>query len=1041
MRRLLATAVMACAALAMSAPPAPAAGLVVDSVEPGYAADMAGLRAGDLLVAWREERGQRRHGPLLSPFTLDEIAGDALIRGPVTLEARRGGRLLHIPLPADAIGFEMETHPRFAPDVERLYRQGRRLVQGGDGQRGTALWRQAAARLAGDGPEAEASRCFLLARIGEAWADLDGLEESRQAFAEAQECVERRGFAWTAALLQWQGRLELDGGHHDFAEEVLRAALDLHLEAAPRGLSSLGLERALFSLAARRGHMDEALERIDALVERCRREVPGSLALAEMNLRLAWVRQVRGEPEAAEPAIQEAISLAERAGPDTATWVSAMSSRAGGLLNAGLPGAEHYFRLAYERQSRWAPEHVDTVRTLINMAAANSASGDVAASLQWLERAVRLADTPRVAPTVLPTMRAVMLGGLAAAHEALGRPRAAAALNERALRAVETAAPGFFRVASIRARLGRLRQRLGEPDRARALVYSALDHCEVHQPGSPTHGLALLDVGEVSLAQGDLEAAEEAYAQAVAILEPMMPMAPELAQARAGQARVALRRGGSGPAEGHLRAAVVVIESGRQEAGRTDEARALFASRLYGVYQDLVDLLAGQGRVAEAFEVLEQSHARALLALLAERRLLDLDLPPELEAERKRLDTAYDRARRDLEEADDGPAREKARARLLDLRDRQQGLAVQIRQQAPGLASFRYPQPLAAAAVAALLDPGTLLIAYSVGGRQTVAFALAVPEDGGPFALRSEVLPLADAALRRRAGAWRRRLESGVPDPALAREARALYDLLLRPFAPELARARRLVLVPDGPLHGLPFAALHDGTRFLVQALPSSVAPSATLAAQWAQGRGTSTWGPPVLFADPGGSGAVALPGSRAEAAAIADRFPASIRHVGHAATEERAKALARGARFVHFAVHGVIDASSPLDSGLALRAGGREPGENGLLQAWEILERLRLDTDLVTLSACRSAYGAERAGEGTMGLVRAFQYAGARSVLASLWSVGDRSTAELMRRFYTGMASGKPKADALRTAQQAAIRRGWHPARWASFQLYGDWN
>ena len=121
------------------------------------------------------------------------------------------------------------------------------------------------------------------------------------------------------------------------------------------------------------------------------------------------------------------------------------------------------------------------------------------------------------------------------------------------------------------------------------------------------------------------------------------------------------------------------------------------------------------------------------------------------------------------------------------------------------------------------------------------------------------------------------------------------------------------------------------------------------------------------------------------------------------------------------------------------------EAGENGLLQAWEIFEQVRLDAELVTLSACQSGLGTEVAGEGLIGLTRAFQYAGARSVLASLWSVSDLSTAELMARFYRALRKGQPKDTALQEAQLAMIRGEagltlkenrdlTHPCHWAAF-------
>jgi CHAT domain-containing protein len=107
------------------------------------------------------------------------------------------------------------------------------------------------------------------------------------------------------------------------------------------------------------------------------------------------------------------------------------------------------------------------------------------------------------------------------------------------------------------------------------------------------------------------------------------------------------------------------------------------------------------------------------------------------------------------------------------------------------------------------------------------------------------------------------------------------------------------------------------------------------------------------------------------------------------------------------------------------------------------VFEGLRVDAELVTLSACQSALGRERGGEGLLGLVRAFHYAGARSVLASLWSVSDRSTADVMHAFYGQLRRGVGKDEALRQAQLGLLRAGdarAHPFHWAAFQLSGDW-
>jgi len=151
----------------------------------------------------------------------------------------------------------------------------------------------------------------------------------------------------------------------------------------------------------------------------------------------------------------------------------------------------------------------------------------------------------------------------------------------------------------------------------------------------------------------------------------------------------------------------------------------------------------------------------------------------------------------------------------------------------------------------------------------------------------------------------------------------------------------------------------------------------------------------------------------------------------------------------LHFACHGIVDDTFPLESALVLSVpeAPSPDKENGILQAWEIFEQLRIDADLVALSACDTGRGQTLAGEGMIGLVRAFHYAGARTVLASQWPVGDASTADLMTAFYRRLRDGAPYDEALRAGQlellasaESAGPDRSHPFYWAAFQLIGDW-
>lgn len=146
--------------------------------------------------------------------------------------------------------------------------------------------------------------------------------------------------------------------------------------------------------------------------------------------------------------------------------------------------------------------------------------------------------------------------------------------------------------------------------------------------------------------------------------------------------------------------------------------------------------------------------------------------------------------------------------------------------------------------------------------------------------------------------------------------------------------------------------------------------------------------------------------------------------------------------RVLHFATHAFLDSNHPELSGIVLSMVDRQGRpQDGFLHLHEIYN-LKLNADLVVLSACRTALGREVRSEGLVGLTRGFMYAGAPQVLASLWDVRDRSTAELMRRFYEALLRrGRPPGAALREAQLSMLRdpRWSNPYYWAAFVMEGE--
>jgi CHAT domain-containing protein len=186
------------------------------------------------------------------------------------------------------------------------------------------------------------------------------------------------------------------------------------------------------------------------------------------------------------------------------------------------------------------------------------------------------------------------------------------------------------------------------------------------------------------------------------------------------------------------------------------------------------------------------------------------------------------------------------------------------------------------------------------------------------------------------------------------------------------------------------------------------------------------------------------LPYTREEVTGIGALFPAAKRQVylGAAAGEQAVKAENLGQyRYVHFAAHGYIDEEKPTRSGIVLSL-YNDAREDGVLQMSEVMG-LRLNADLVTLSACRTGLGKLVKGEGIIGLTRSFFHAGARSVVVSLWNVNDLATSELMKAFYQNLNRGLAKDEALRQAKLTLMKggqRAWrHPYYWASFVLVGE--
>ncbi|MET0553060.1 MAG: CHAT domain-containing tetratricopeptide repeat protein [Vicinamibacteria bacterium] len=1024
---LLAVVLVAPGALALPEP-----GVVLEDVDRGETGDELDLRPGDVLLSWAQEGrdGALREGAIESPFDLEEMEALRCPRGALVLRGLREGQPFEAWVEPEWCILRQGAAPRLPPELRTVYRDVQGLSRAGRRAEAAAGWAGLADRLA----PASAARCWLLARAGSERFKEREHAAARELAAAAVRCAQDAAPAAIPQLLEQEGIDLRDSGEREAAQQTLSRAIELR--SRPGG-DPLGRALGLWNLSwvdPRPGAPPDQTE-VLAVVER---EAPASPLLVRLLTTELGARVNDERARADEWALRLEAIFALR-GRDHPAAVRAESVMAMLLRGRGQDQeAEQIARRTVQWFRGRGIASADAAAAEVNLAATLRDRGDLQAGEEHLRHAEFLAEKFGARPG----MRNVIASIRGSILRELGDLPGALALHARVVEGFRKLNPRSGSYAQALGLLAVTTLEAGDVPAARAGFERALEIGSVGPPGSLFVTETHLHLAKLERSQGRWAEAEGHYRRAMESVAARGVDSVAQAEAYNGLAATIARRGETSEALTLSAKAVAILDRMRDGIAPSPDARALFASAFYGIYRDHVQWLVEQGRSAEAFEVLERGRARSLLALMAERDLrVQDDLPDALEKDRRASHREYEHAQSTLASLGaDAPAAEVERWRLHleHSRQRMVDIADTVRRTSPRAAEVRLPEALGAAAIAASLKPGTVLLSYSVGAEGTVAIALRQGESStAPPLVRAVVIPIGERALRARADAFRSDAERTAPSASFRGEARALHDLLLSPLGAEIAGARRLIVSADGPLHALPFTALRGPRGYLVERMPVQMVLSGTVYAQLASRRRPVPRNPRlVVFGDPSAAGAGRLPGSRVEVRSIEALFPGSTVHVGTEATERRVKEIGREADYIHFALHGVVDERSPLDSALLLAEAG---DENGRLQAWEIFESVRLDAELVVLSACRSAAGAERAGEGTIGLTRAFQFAGARTVVATLWDAGDRSSARFMARFYRALGAGASKADALRAAQVAAIRAGEHPVRWAGFQSYGD--
>lgn len=618
---------------------------------------------------------------------------------------------------------------------------------------------------------------------------------------------------------------------------------------------------------------------------------------------------------------------------------------------------------------------------------------------------------------------------------------------------------------------GQVHERQNQPTEALQFYNQALD---LNRQGkdSREEAYTLNSIGRMQEALGQRDKALDSYTQALTL--------NRAAGDRFGEsgtlyriAKLKQSLGGLKDAKVHAEQAIALVESLRAGVASHDLRSSYVATvhQLYELYVDiLMSLHAAQplaGFDGAALEASEAGRARTLLETIAEAKTqIREGVDPELLERERALQLQLEAlAMRQISSASAATVETEIERVTAEYRDVQG----QIRARSPHYAALVQPETLKLKQIQGLLEPGTLLLEYSLGEKRS--FLWTITNDS----LQSFQLP-PQANIETLA----QKLYAGITSisNSYGNDARSISSILFGRLS-RLSKVKRLVIVADGALQYIPFAALPVAesdklvARYEIVRLPSA----SVLAIQRAQfANRTPAPKSVAVLADPVFDNSdnrvieLAHNSTRSYSPALRDAgliVNGRIQHLFFSAMEADAvygaaspdvslkatgfKASRATAtdpelsqyKIIHFATHGVLNSKHPELSGILLSMID-ETGRpvDGFLQLHEIYN-LKLPAELVVLSACETGIGKQIRGEGLIALTRGFMHAGAVRVVASLWKVDDAATAALMAQFYKEMfTNGKRPAEALKEAQiSIAKHKRWRdPYFWAGFVLQGEW-
>jgi len=486
-------------------------------------------------------------------------------------------------------------------------------------------------------------------------------------------------------------------------------------------------------------------------------------------------------------------------------------------------------------------------------------------------------------------------------------------------------------------------------------------------------------------------------------------------------------------------AARAELESLRSSLMR-DEMKISFMRNKTELYERLVDLCVSEeseGRSREeAFGYIELAKSRSLTELILQRSHTLPDVQPgqsELVHKIRELREELNWYQHRIEQEQLRPEQksaERIEVLRLEAQQREKSLLRVLgdlsRDDAGATASPQGVVPLEA--IRAHLGAHTSLLEYFSAGDRIIATVLTagaleiIPITTSARVLEAMRLLRFQLGRRQFAHAGGATPRDGM-DRATAAHLKTLHDELIAPVR-SLLSTPHLVIVPHGQLHYLPFHALYDGETFLLDAYTISYAPSASVFALCQTARAEAGMGSLVL-----GIPDERAPLIRQEVESVHNALPGSQVFLGESASHQTLADKAPSCRIVHIATHGSFRPDNPMFSGIRLG--------DGYLHLYE-LYHMRLPVELLALSGCATGLNVVAAGDELLGLIRGALYAGAKSLLLTLWDVHDGSTTQFMESFYRCWQGRTGTAQAVAQAAKEVRQDYPHPYYWAPFVLVG---